>query len=174
MNPRLNATLLRYFNPVGNHPSGLFGENPSGIPNNLMPVLLRVLNGTMPEVNVFGNDYDTIDGTGVRDFIHVVDLAKGHVVALKKMLQNPKGCRIYNMGTGTGYSVMEMIKSLERASNQVIPFKIVARRPGDAGQVIADPSLAQVDLGWKTQYNLEDMCQHAWKYHSMYKSKKIE
>jgi UDP-glucose 4-epimerase len=173
-NPHFNATLLRYFNPVGNHPSGMFGENPSGIPNNLMPVLLRVLNGSMNHVNVFGNDYDTVDGTGVRDFIHVVDLAKGHVVALKKMLQNPQGCRIYNMGTGTGYSVMEMIKSLERASNKVIPFKIVPRRPGDAGQVIADPSLAQVELGWKTHYNLEDMCEHAWKYQSMHHKKEVQ
>ena len=165
-NPKFKACLLRYFNPAGNHESGLLGEDPNGIPNNLMPYLLKVLGGHLPHVNVFGNDYETKDGTGVRDFIHVVDLAKGHVAALEKLLTSETGCFTYNMGTGTGYSVFDMIGSLETVAEKELPFKIAPRRAGDAANVVANPSLANRELGWKTNYDLYEMCKHAWKWQS--------
>jgi UDP-glucose 4-epimerase len=163
-NPKFNATLLRYFNPVGNHPSGLIGEDPNGIPNNLVPVVMRVMTGEIPFVQVFGNDYDTPDGTGMRDYIHVVDLAKGHVAALKHLFHSQYGCRVFNMGTGQGYSVLDIISTMERVSKREIPFRITQRRKGDAGKVIADPSLAAEVLGWKTSQSLENMCEDAWKF----------
>ena len=163
-NPDFKACLLRYFNPVGNHPSGLIGEDPHGMPNNLMPYLLKVLGGQLPYVNVFGNDYDTNDGTGVRDFIHVVDLAKGHVAALKKLFSTAQGCFTYNMGTGTGYSVFDMISTLESVSGKELPFRIASRRQGDAASVVADPTLANRELKWKTECDLQEMCRDAWKW----------
>ena len=165
-NPQIKACLLRYFNPAGNHESGLLGEDPNGIPNNLMPYLLKVLGGHLPHVNVFGNDYETKDGTGVRDFIHVVDLAKGHVAAIEKLLKSDHGCFTYNMGTGSGYSVFDMIGNLEKVAEKVLPFKIAPRREGDAASVVANPSLANKELGWSTKYDLHKMCKDAWKWQS--------
>jgi UDP-glucose 4-epimerase len=162
--PQMKSCILRYFNPAGNHDSGVIGEDPSGIPNNLMPYLLKVLGGKLPFVNVFGNDYDTKDGTGVRDFIHVVDLAKGHLAALRKIMNESTGCFVYNMGTGAGYSVMDIIHCLENVSGMELSWKIAKRRPGDAGQVVANPQLAWTELNWKPQYSIQEMCEHAWKW----------
>lgn len=159
--PELSITLLRYFNPIGNHPSGLIGEDPNGIPNNIMPVIIRVAQGKIAKLKVFGNDYDTPDGTGQRDFIHVVDLAKGHIAALKHM---QKGVNIYNLGTGTANSVLELIYSFERISGQKIPYEIVDRRPGDLGAVWANPAKANTELGWKTQLTIEDAITDTLKY----------
>jgi UDP-glucose 4-epimerase len=168
---RFNATILRYFNPVGNHASGMIGEDPNGLPNNLFPVIMRVMLGKEPNVNVFGNDYNTHDGTGVRDFIHVVDLAKGHVAALKHLFRAKLGCRQFNMGTGIGYSVLDVLSTMERVSNTVIPFEIVPRRTGDAGRVVADPSKAEQVLGWRATHSLHDMCEDSWKYQQYRKRK---
>lgn len=154
--------ILRYFNPVGAHKSGLIREEPKGIPNNLMPYIVRVANGQLKELSVFGNDYDTPDGTGVRDYIHVVDLAKGHVKALEKIDQEGKGLYIYNLGTGTGYSVLEMVKAFEKATGQKVPYKIAPRRAGDIATCYADPQKAREELGWEATKTLEDMCKDSW------------
>lgn len=159
--PKWHVTLLRYFNPVGAHPSGEIGEDPRDIPNNLMPYVARVAIGQLPRVNVFGNDYNTPDGTGVRDFIHVTDLAKGHISCLQRVMETP-GVSIYNLGTGRGYSVIEMIKGFEKACGQSIPYDIAPRRPGDIAACWADPSKAQRELGWKATLDIEDMCKDAW------------
>ncbi|KYQ91750.1 UDP-glucose 4-epimerase [Tieghemostelium lacteum] len=161
-----NCILLRYFNPAGAHPSGKIGEDPKDIPNNLMPYITQTAIGKRPILNIFGNDYNTIDGTGVRDFIHVVDLAKGHIAALKSMLKRNKGCHYYNLGTGRGYSVLEMLHALEKASGKKIPYQIVARRKGDVGSCYADPSKAFRELGWKATLNQDDMCRDAWRWQS--------
>jgi UDP-glucose 4-epimerase len=155
-----NIAILRYFNPVGAHPSGLIGEDPNGIPNNLCPYITKVAAGKLERVNVFGSDYDTPDGTGVRDFIHVVDLAKGHVLAVNKLAENP-GLIIVNLGTGKGYSVLDMVKAFEKVTGKPIPYKIMPRRPGDIDQCYADPTLAEQVLGFKAEKSLEDMCRDA-------------
>lgn len=156
--------ILRYFNPVGAHKSGLIGEEPQGIPNNLMPYVVRVANGQLQQLSVFGNDYPTPDGTGVRDYIHVVDLAKGHVCALNKLDKEQKGIFIYNLGTGTGYSVLDMVKAFEKATGKDIPYKIVERRTGDIATCYADPKKAREELGWQAEMSLEDMCLDSWNY----------
>lgn len=164
-NKDMNVVLLRYFNPIGAHKSGRIGEDPADIPNNLMPYVAQVAVGRRPFLNVFGNDYETPDGTGVRDYIHVVDLALGHVAALGKLKKNC-GCVVYNLGTGTGYSVLDMVKAMEKASGKPVPYKIVERRPGDVGTVYADPKFAAEDLGWTAKRNLEEMCEDLWRWQS--------
>jgi UDP-glucose 4-epimerase len=159
--------ILRYFNPVGAHESGLIGEEPQGIPNNLMPYVARVAAGILPELSVFGNDYDTPDGTGVRDYIHVVDLAKGHVKALEKLDKEHEGLFIYNLGTGTGYSVLDMVKAFEKATGKEVKYKIAPRRPGDIAKCYADPAKAKIELGWVAEKNLDDMCKDSWHYIEM-------
>ena len=156
--------ILRYFNPVGAHESGLIGEEPKGIPNNLMPYVARVAAGILPELSVFGNDYDTPDGTGVRDYIHVVDLAKGHVCALDKLDKEEKGLFVYNLGTGTGYSVLDMVKAFEKATGKNVPYKIAPRRAGDIATCYAEPKKAKEELGWTATKKLEDMCKDSWNY----------
>ena len=156
--------ILRYFNPVGAHESGLIGEEPQGIPNNLMPYIARVAVGTLKELSVFGNDYDTPDGTGVRDYIHVIDLAKGHVKALEKLEKEEKGLYIYNLGTGKGYSVLDMVKAFEKATGKKVPYKIAPRRAGDIATCYADPKKAKEELGWQAEKTLEDMCLDSWNY----------
>lgn len=156
--------ILRYFNPVGAHESGLIGEEPKGIPNNLMPYIARVAAGVLPELSVFGNDYDTHDGTGVRDYIHVVDLAKGHVKALEKLDKENEGLYIYNLGTGTGYSVLDMVKAFEETTGKEVKYKIAPRRPGDIATCYADPAKARRELNWSTEKTLEDMCKDSWNY----------
>jgi len=160
-----NIVILRYFNPVGAHESGLIGEDPRGTPNNLMPFVAQVAVGRLPEVKVFGNDYDTPDGTGVRDYIHISDLASGHSLSLKKIQQNP-GLKIYNLGTGKGYSVLEMISALEKISGKKIPFRVVERRGGDLASVYANPAYAHEELGWQATRGLEDMCRDLWNWQS--------
>jgi UDP-glucose 4-epimerase len=155
------VSLLRYFNPVGAHESGLIGEDPNGIPNNLMPFVTKVAKGQLSKLSVFGNDYDTIDGTGVRDYIHVVDLAKGHVKAIEK---NESGVKIYNLGTGQGTSVLELVNAFMKANNIEVPYEIVGRRPGDIGTCFADPSKAEQELGWKAELGIEEMVRDAWKF----------
>ena len=164
--------ILRYFNPVGAHESGLIGEEPQGIPNNLMPYVARVAAGILPELSVFGNDYDTPDGTGVRDYIHVVDLAKGHVKALEKLDKEHEGLFIYNLGTGTGYSVLDMVKAFEKATGKEVKYKIAPRRPGDIAKCYADPAKAKIELGWVAEKNLDDMCKDSWHYIEMSQSNK--
>ncbi|XP_033123665.1 UDP-glucose 4-epimerase-like [Anneissia japonica] len=161
----LNVVILRYFNPVGSHKSGKLGEDPQGPPANLMPFVAQVAVGQRPEVKVFGNDYDTPDGTGVRDYIHIVDLAQGHVKAIEKLNENC-GLKIYNLGSGKGYSVLEMVKSLEKVSGRKIPYKIVERRAGDLASVYADSSLAEKELNWKTTRGLDEMCEDLWRWQS--------
>lgn len=156
--------ILRYFNPVGAHESGLIGEEPKGIPNNLMPYVARVAVGTLKELSVFGNDYNTPDGTGVRDYIHVVDLAKGHIKALEKLEKEQEGLYIYNLGTGHGVSVLDMVKGFEKATGKEVPYKIVPRRPGDIAICYADPTKAKEELGWIAERNVEDMCKDSWNY----------
>ncbi len=156
--------ILRYFNPVGAHESGLIGEEPQGIPNNLMPYIVRVASGELKELSIFGNDYDTPDGTGVRDYIHVVDLAKGHLKALNKIDKEGKGLYIYNLGTGTGYSVLDMVKAFEKATGKKVAYKIAPRRPGDIATCYAEPQKAKEELGWEATKNLDDMCQDSWNY----------
>jgi len=160
-----SIALLRYFNPIGAHSSGLIGEDPRGIPNNLMPYISQVAVGRRDHLNVFGNDYDTHDGTGVRDYIHVVDLARGHVCAIEYM-QKHKGENVFNLGTGMGYSVLDMVKAFERVTGIHIPYEIVARRPGDLATVYSCPDKSAELLGWKAQYNLDDMCRDAWAWQS--------
>ncbi len=160
-----NVILLRYFNPIGAHKSGTIGENPNGIPNNLMPYITQVAVGKLKELGVFGNDYDTPDGTGVRDYIHVVDLALGHVKALKKIEENA-GLKIYNLGTGHGYSVLDIVKNFEDATGVAIPYSIKERRPGDIAACYADASLAHDELGWDAQYGIKEMCEDSWRWQS--------
>ena len=162
---RWNLGLLRYFNPVGAHASGRIGEDPNGIPNNLMPFITQVAVGKLPRLRVFGNDYDTPDGTGVRDYIHVVDLARGHLKALEKLSEGP-GVVTYNLGTGRGYSVLEMVRAFESVNEQPIPYDIVERRPGDIAICYADPTLAHDELGWTAELGLDDMVRDAWRWQS--------
>ena len=157
-----SIALLRYFNPVGAHPSGLIGEDPLGIPNNLMPFISKVGAGELGELSVFGNDYDTPDGTGVRDYIHVMDLAEGHIKALEH-IAGKGGVYVYNLGTGKGYSVLEMVRAFEKASGQKIPYRIAPRRPGDIAAVYADPSKAEKELGFRARFGIEDMCRDTWR-----------
>ena len=157
----LNLVILRYFNPIGAHESGLIGEEPKGIPNNLMPYITKVAVGQLNELSVFGDDYDTKDGTGVRDYIHVVDLAKGHVASIKKLEENP-GLLTYNLGTGEGYSVLDLVKAFEKVNNIKIPYKIIDRRPGDIDMCYADPTKAFDELGWKAEFGIERMCEDSW------------
>ena len=161
--PEWSVVLLRYFNPVGAHPSGLIGEAPNGIPNNLMPYISQTAIGRLPELRVFGNDYPTRDGTGVRDYIHVVDLARGHVCAIKK-LETGCGLFICNLGTGKGYSVMDVLHAFEKACGKKLPYVIEARRPGDIAECYADPSKAKRELGWVAEYGIEDMCADSWNW----------
>jgi len=160
-----SIVLLRYFNPVGAHESGLIGEDPNGIPNNLMPFISQVAVGLREKLLVFGGDYDTPDGTGVRDYIHVVDLAKGHVAALQKLIQSP-GVVTVNLGTGRGYSVLEMVKTFEQVSGKSVPYEIVERRPGDVAKCYTDPSYAYELMGWKAEFGIERMCEDAWRWQS--------
>ena len=159
-----NIILLRYFNPVGSHESGLIGEDPKGIPNNLMPYVAQVASGKLQCINVFGNDYDTPDGTGVRDYIHVVDLALGHIAAIEKV--NTTGVHIYNLGTGHGYSVLDMIHAFEKACGKTLPYKICERRPGDIAACYACPDKAEKELGWVAKFGIEEMCASQWKWQS--------
>lgn len=163
--PEWNVILLRYFNPIGAHKSGTIGENPNGIPNNLMPYITQVAVGKRPELGVFGNDYDTPDGTGVRDYIHVVDLAIGHLKALQKLEINP-GLGIYNLGTGVGYSVLDVVKNFEAATGVKIPYAIKDRRPGDIATCYADATKAKEELGWEAQYGIKEMCEDSWRWQS--------
>ncbi len=160
-----NIALLRYFNPVGAHKSGLIGEDPNGIPNNLIPYISQVAIGKRDILSIFGGDYDTPDGTGVRDYIHVVDLARGHIKALEKLTSKP-GLVVYNLGTGQGYSVLEMVKAIEKASDRNIPYQIVARRPGDIATCFADPAFALQEINWKAEYGLDEMAEDTWRWQS--------
>jgi UDP-glucose 4-epimerase len=164
--PRWSIALLRYFNPVGAHASGMIGEDPRGVPNNLMPYVAQVAVGKRARMQVFGNDYDTHDGTGVRDYIHVVDIAEGHVAALRKLIDARQSLTL-NLGTGVGYSVLDLIRAFERASGRSIPFDIVARRPGDIDACYADPSLARQLLGWQAKRGLDAMCADSWHWQSL-------
>lgn len=161
---RFSVVLLRYFNPIGAHESGLIGDDPNGIPNNLMPYVTRVAKGILPHLNVFGNDYETPDGTGVRDYIHVLDLAAGHYAALKALTQ--PGASVYNLGTGNGCSVLDIVNAFERVNNIKIPYQIAPRRPGDIAECYADASKAETELGWKANLGLDEMCASAWKFES--------
>ena len=161
--PEWNVILLRYFNPIGAHPSGTMGENPNGIPNNLMPYITQVAIGKREELGVFGNDYDTHDGTGVRDYIHVVDLANGHVKALKKIEDNAGLC-IYNLGTGTGYSVLDIVKNFEEANGIKIPYSIKPRRAGDVAVCYSNAAKAEAELGWTAKYGIKEMCRDSWNW----------
>ncbi len=163
VNPGFAVSLLRYFNPVGAHPSGLIGEDPKDMPNNLMPYLSRVARGLLPELSVFGGDYDTLDSTGVRDYIHVMDLAEGHVAALSKLDQ---GVKIYNLGTGKGTSVLDLINAFATVNGVKVPYKIVGRRPGDLATCYADPGKAQKELDWKAKRDIKDMVKDAWRFSS--------
>ena len=158
-----NVVLLRYFNPIGAHKSGTIGENPNGIPNNLMPYITQVAVGKREELGVFGDDYDTPDGTGVRDYIHVVDLALGHVKALKK-IEEKAGLKIYNLGTGCGYSVLDVVHNFEKASGVKIPYSIKPRRAGDIATCYADAAKAKEELGWEAQYGILEMCEDSWRW----------
>ncbi|MCP3849253.1 MAG: UDP-glucose 4-epimerase GalE [Gammaproteobacteria bacterium] len=160
-----NIALLRYFNPVGAHKSGLIGEDPNGIPNNLIPYISQVAVGKREILSVFGGDYNTPDGTGVRDYIHVVDLARGHIKALEKLVGKP-GLVVYNLGTGQGYSVIEMVKAIEKASGKEVPYQIVARRPGDIATCFADPAFAFQEIGWKAEHGLDEMAEDTWRWQS--------
>lgn len=161
-----NVILLRYFNPIGAHKSGLIGEDPKGIPNNLLPYVAQVAIGKLPCLGVFGDDYDTPDGTGVRDYIHVVDLARGHVKAIDKLKQNP-GVKIYNLGTGKGYSVLDVVKAFEKACGHEIAYEIKPRRAGDIATCYSDATLAKGELGWEAQYGIDEMCADSWRWQSM-------
>ena len=163
--PEWNVILLRYFNPIGAHKSGMIGEDPRGIPNNLMPYITQVAIGRREKLSVYGNDYPTPDGTGVRDYIHVVDLAKGHVAAVKYVVSG-LGCEVFNLGTGIGYSVLDMVHAFEKANGVKVPYQIVGRRPGDLPTCYADPAKSERVLGWKAEKNLEDMCRDSWNWQS--------
>jgi UDP-glucose 4-epimerase len=162
--PEFSVSLLRYFNPVGAHESGLIGESPNGIPNNLMPYITQVAKGRHEKLMVFGNDYPTVDGTGVRDYIHVVDLAEGHVVAIEKLT---RGVNIYNLGTGQGTSVLQLVQAFEKVNGVKIPYEIVGRRPGDIAECYADAGKAKRELGWEAKRNIEDMCHDAWRFEKL-------
>jgi len=164
--PELNVALLRYFNPIGAHESGLIGEDPNGIPNNLMPYIAQVAVGKLEKLHVYGNDYPTRDGTGVRDYIHVVDLAKGHVAALKK-LETDCGLFVVNLGTGKGYSVMDVLRAYEKACGKQLPYVVDPRRPGDIAACYAEPKKALEEMGWKAELGIDDMCASSWKWQSM-------
>lgn len=164
--PEWSVILLRYFNPVGAHKSGLIGEDPAGIPNNLTPYITQVAVGKLKEVGVFGNDYDTPDGTGVRDYIHVVDLAIGHVKAVDKLAQSEPDVRIYNLGTGKGFSVLQMIEAFSKACGKQIPYAIKPRRPGDIAECYADAALAKKELGWEAERGIDEMCEDSWRWQS--------
>lgn len=161
-----NVTLLRYFNPIGAHESGRIGENPSGIPNNLMPYITQVAIGKRPFLSVYGNDYDTPDGTCIRDYIHVVDLADGHVKAVNNILDGKKGVQIFNLGTGKGYSVLDIVKAFSKAYGKELPYKIAPRRPGDLAVCFSDPSKAKEVLGWEAKRGIDDMCRDSWNWQS--------
>lgn len=161
-----NVTLLRYFNPIGAHESGRIGENPNGIPNNLMPYITQVAIGKRPYLSVYGNDYDTPDGTGIRDYIHVVDLADGHVKAVKNILEGDKGVQIFNLGTGKGYSVLDIVKAFSKAYGKELPYKIAPRRPGDLAVCYSDPTKAKEVLGWEAKRGIDDMCRDSWNWQS--------
>ena len=163
--PEWNVVLLRYFNPIGAHKSGMIGENPNGIPNNLMPYITQVAVGKLKELGVFGNDYDTPDGTGVRDYIHVVDLAKGHVKALKK-IEEKAGLKVYNLGPGIGYSVLDIVKNFEEATGVKIPYVIKDRRAGDIATCYSSAEKAEKELGWKAEFGIKEMCADSWKWKS--------
>ena len=163
--PTWNIGILRYFNPVGAHASGLIGEDPNDIPNNLMPYIAQVAVGKLAQLSVFGDDYPTHDGTGVRDYIHVVDLARGHIKALQKLAQSP-GCVTYNLGTGAGYSVLDIVKAFEKASGRTVAYRIAGRRAGDIAACYADPELARRELGWAAEYGVEAMCEDSWRWQS--------
>ena len=163
--PTMNVALLRYFNPIGAHESGLIGEDPRGIPNNLVPYIAQVAVGKLEKLHVYGNDYPTHDGTGVRDYIHVVDLARGHVAALKKLATNC-GLFVCNLGTGNGYSVLDVLHAYEKACGKTLPYVIDPRRPGDIAECYADPERARVELGWEARYGIEEMCASSWKWQS--------
>ena len=165
--PEWKIVLLRYFNPIGAHESGLIGEDPKGIPNNLLPYVAQVAIGRHEFVRVFGNDYNTPDGTGVRDYIHVVDLAKGHVCAIKKLDSTDEKVLIYNLGTGNGYSVLDVVHAFEKACGKTIPYKILDRRAGDIATCYADPSKAKAELGWEAEYDITRMCADSWRWQSM-------
>lgn len=162
-NPSFSVVLLRYFNPIGAHESGLIGEDPNGIPNNLMPYITKVAKGVLPELNVFGDDYPTKDGTGVRDYIHVVDLARGHVDAIE-YAEKHRGVEIFNLGTGVGYSVLDIVNAFKKVNNVDVPYKITERRDGDIAECYADPGKAKEVLGWTAEKNLEDMCRDSWNF----------
>jgi UDP-glucose 4-epimerase len=163
--PAWKAAILRYFNPVGAHPSGLIGEDPEGVPNNLMPYIAQVVAGHRPHLQVFGNDYPTPDGTGIRDYLHVADLAEGHVAALRALLQEGRSLTV-NLGTGRGHSVLEVVRAFEAASGREVPFRFAPRRAGDIAQSFADPALAQKTLGWRARRTLAQMCEDAWRWQS--------
>ena len=164
--PTLNVALLRYFNPIGAHESGLIGEDPNGIPNNLVPYIAQVAVGKLEKLHIFGDDYPTRDGTGVRDYIHVVDLARGHVAALKKLEENC-GLFVCNLGTGIGYSVLDVLHAYEKACGRTLPYVIDPRRPGDVAECYGDPTKAWEEMGWKAQYGIDEMCASSWKWQSM-------
>lgn len=161
-----NVTLLRYFNPIGAHKSGRIGENPNGIPNNLMPYITQVAIGKREFLSVYGNDYDTHDGTGVRDYIHVVDLAEGHVKAVDNILEGNKGVQVFNLGTGIGYSVLDIVKAFNKAYGKELPYKIAPRRPGDIATCYSDPTKAKEVLGWEAKRGIEEMCEDSWRWQS--------
>ena len=161
INPEFGVSILRYFNPIGAHTSGLIGEAPSGVPNNLMPYITKVANGDLELLNVFGDDYETVDGTGVRDYIHVMDLAEGHVAALEKLTP---GTHIYNLGTGQGTTVLQLVQTFERVNGVPVPYRIVARRPGDIAEIFANVNKAEKELKWKAKRTLEEMCRDAWNF----------
>lgn len=165
-NKDMAVSILRYFNPVGAHPSGKIGESPTSFPNNLMPFVQQVAIGRRECLTVFGDDYDTVDGTGVRDYIHVDDLAEGHICALQAVLKNSGGCIVHNLGSGNGFSVMQMVRAFEKASGRPVPYRVIERRPGDLACVVANPAKAKKDLGWEAKRSLEDMCNSAWKWQS--------
>lgn len=165
-NSQWRVTLLRYFNPIGAHNSGLIGEDPQGIPNNLLPYVAQVAVGRLEKLQIFGNDYPTADGTGVRDYIHVVDLARGHVKAVDKLLEEETGCRVYNLGAGKGFSVLDVVTAFEKASGQAIPYTFSPRREGDLAEYYADANLALEELGWKTEYDLQTMVEDTWRWQS--------
>ena len=169
--PTWSIAILRYFNPVGAHESGLIGEEPQGIPNNLMPYVARVAAGTLKELSVFGDDYDTPDGTGVRDYIHVVDLAKGHLKAIEKLRKEKNGLFIYNLGTGIGYSVLDMVKAFEKTTGKKVAYRIAPRRQGDIATCYSDPKKAKEELHWQAEKTLEDMCKDSWHYMEKHEEK---
>ena len=172
-NPEWNIALLRYFNPIGSHESGLLGDDPNGIPNNLMPYITRVASGKLDKLTVFGGDYDTPDGTGVRDYVHVVDLANAHLKAVERLGKVKKyGLKIINLGTGNGYSVLQIVKAFEKASGKNVPYAIKPRRPGDVAECYADPAKAEKELGWKAEKTLEEMCRDAWNFRKLREEEK--